>query len=184
MVEIENREILVRAASALFRQKGYSGVGLNEILQASDLPKGSLYYHFPGGKRELADAATRWAGGWVEGMLDKTFGAAPSFDAGALAVCETIASAVTADAYVPACPVLSILQAAPSEPTLRKTAVDVYARWTDCIERHAARFGLAEPRKAAFLLHVRLQGAWIIAYAQQSNAPFRMLAEELREATA
>lgn len=182
MPEIDNREILVRTASALFRQKGYSGVGLNEILNASDLPKGSLYYHFPGGKCELADAATRWAGEWVERTLDKTFGAAPNYETGTLAVCEVIARAVVAEEHVPACPVLSILQAALSEPALRKTAVDVYDRWTDCIEGHAVRFGIDDPRKAAFSLHIRLQGAWIVAFAQQSNAPFLMLAGELREA--
>ncbi|WP_333696765.1 TetR/AcrR family transcriptional regulator, partial [Phaeobacter italicus] len=61
----ENRDKLIRTASRLFRSKGYDGVGLKEILAAADLPKGSLYYHFPGGKVELADAATRWAGDWV-----------------------------------------------------------------------------------------------------------------------
>ena len=45
---------LVRATSALMRRKGYAGVGLTEILTEAKLPKGSLYYHFPGGKPELA----------------------------------------------------------------------------------------------------------------------------------
>lgn len=178
----DSREKLVRTASKLFREKGYSGVGLNEILAAAKLPKGSLYYHFPDGKRQLADAATRWAGDWLENMLDRTFAGAPSFDAGALAVCESIATAVTSDGQVPACPVLSILQAAPIEPALRKTAQDVYGGWTDCIERHAIRLRHSDPREAAFSLHTRLQGAWVIAYAQQSGRPFCQLADELRRA--
>ena len=53
MSDHNSRETLVRAASRLFRQKGYSGVGLTEILKEAGLPKGSLYYHFPGGKAEL-----------------------------------------------------------------------------------------------------------------------------------
>jgi TetR/AcrR family transcriptional regulator, lmrAB and yxaGH operons repressor len=32
---------------------------LNEILAESDTPRGSLYYHFPGGKEELVLEATR-----------------------------------------------------------------------------------------------------------------------------
>lgn len=180
MTDLDSRDKLVRAASRLFRRKGYSGVGLAEILTEAGLPKGSLYYHFPGGKQELADAATRWAGRQIEAVLDQTFGAAPSFEAGALAVCEAMAAAVSAGAHVPACPVLSILQAVPDEPRLQRTAEQVYGRWTDCIAAHAARFGRPAPREAAFSLHVRLQGAWVIAFAQQSATPFALLAQELR----
>lgn len=182
MDDLDTRDRLVRVASGLFRRKGYSGVGLAEILTEAGLPKGSLYYHFPGGKQELADAATRWAGRWLEALLDKIFAGADSFAAGALAVCEAIAAAVTSEAHVPACPVLSILQAAPVEPRLRVTAQEVYGRWTDCIAAHAARLGQVNPREDAFLLHIKLQGAWVMAFAQQSNAPFVLLATELRRA--
>ena len=180
MSDHNSRETLVRAASRLFRQKGYSGVGLTEILKEAGLPKCSLYYHFPGGKAELADAATRWAAAWLEGLLNRTFGAATRFEGGALATCEAIATAVASESHVPACPVLSILQAAPVEPALQATAQEVYGRWTDCLEAHAVRLGHPDPRAAAFVLHIKLQGAWVIAFAQQSNAPFAALAEDLR----
>lgn len=182
MTGSDSREKLVRAASKLFRQKGYSGVGLAEILAEAKLPKGSLYHHFPGGKKELADAATRWAGARVEKVLNTTFGEAENFEAGALAVCEVIAAAVASEGHVPACPVFSILQAVPTEPELRFTAEDVYDRWTDCIAAHAVRFGHPTPREAAFSLHIRLQGAWVVAFARQSTAPFAMLADDLRRA--
>lgn len=182
MTQGDNRDLLIRTASRLFRQKGYDGVGLKEILLAADLPKGSLYYHFPEGKRALADAATRWAGAWLKQLLSRCFEAAPSFEAGSLAACEAILKAVVRDASLPACPVLSILQAVPSEPGLRQTAEDVYGGWTRCLARHAARLGHPDPEGAAFSLHIRLQGAWVIAYAQQTGAPFRQLADELRRA--
>ncbi|MCA2012197.1 TetR/AcrR family transcriptional regulator [Cereibacter sphaeroides] len=182
MTQSDNRDLLIRTASRLFRQKGYDGVGLKEILDAANLPKGSLYYHFPEGKRALADAATRWAGDWLERLLSRCFEDAPSFEAGSLAACESLLKAVACDDTVPACPVLSILQAAPSEPALRQTAKDVYGGWTRCLARHAARLGHPEPEAAAFSLHIRLQGAWVLAYAQQSGSPFRHLADELRRA--
>ena len=56
MSDPTSRDKLIRTASNLFRQKGYSGVGLSELLKEAGLPKGSLYYHFPGGKRQLAEA--------------------------------------------------------------------------------------------------------------------------------
>jgi TetR/AcrR family transcriptional repressor of lmrAB and yxaGH operons len=51
------RERLLRAAIRLFQERGYHGVGLSEILDAADAPKGCLYHHFPAGKAELAVCA-------------------------------------------------------------------------------------------------------------------------------
>ena len=36
------------------RNRGYHGVGINDLLAAAQTPKGVLYHHFPGGKSELA----------------------------------------------------------------------------------------------------------------------------------
>jgi len=182
MSDLDSRDKLLRTASKLFRQKGYSGVGLTEILTEAGLPKGSLYYHFPDGKAELADAATRWAGHWLEALLEKAFSTADSFEAGALAACEAIATEVTTRTHVPACPVLSILQATPIEPRLQITAREVYEGWTRCIEAHAVRLGHPDPQGEAFSLHIKLQGAWVIAFARQSGEPFILLARALRRA--
>lgn len=182
MSQTENREKLVRIASDLFRKRGYSAVGLTEILQVAGLPKGSLYYHFPDGKHELADAATRWAGDGVRALIDRAFGMAATFEDGALALCETLARGLAGKGDVPGCPVLSILHATATEPRLRKTTQDVYRGWTECLSHHARRLGIADPEAAAFALHIRLQGAWLMAYAHQTNAPFRQLAQELRTA--
>ena len=45
------------ATQELLRRRGYAASGLGEIVARSGAPKGSLYFHFPGGKQELAIAA-------------------------------------------------------------------------------------------------------------------------------
>lgn len=40
------RERLIAAGIELFGKKGFHGCGLNEILHAADVPKGSFYHHF------------------------------------------------------------------------------------------------------------------------------------------
>jgi len=61
---------LVLAATRLFQQRGFHGVGLSEILAEAEAPKGSLYHHFPSGKQELAEAAVARVANAVIAALD------------------------------------------------------------------------------------------------------------------
>lgn len=49
------RAALISAARSLFAERGYVGVGTEEIVRAAGLTRGALYHHFDG-KRELFEA--------------------------------------------------------------------------------------------------------------------------------
>ncbi|MDN4494967.1 TetR/AcrR family transcriptional regulator [Ureibacillus aquaedulcis] len=51
------REVILQTATRLFQRQGYNGTGLNQIIEESGAPKGSIYYHFPNGKEEIATEA-------------------------------------------------------------------------------------------------------------------------------
>jgi len=57
----KHRRPIVDAAVTLFRRQGYAGTGLNDIVDASGAPKGSLYHYFPAGKASIAIAAVEEA---------------------------------------------------------------------------------------------------------------------------
>lgn len=51
---IDKKELILKNAARLFACKGFSGVGIGEILKSCNIPKGSFYHYFPDGKEELA----------------------------------------------------------------------------------------------------------------------------------
>lgn len=61
-----NDSDLAEKALELFRQQGYEGTSLNDLATSTGLEKASLYYRFPGGKKDMALAAAAHVGQWFE----------------------------------------------------------------------------------------------------------------------
>jgi TetR/AcrR family transcriptional regulator, transcriptional repressor for nem operon len=55
-----NRERILDNAAQLFRERGFDGIGLNDLMQAAGLTRGGFYGHFES-KDDLAAQATRRA---------------------------------------------------------------------------------------------------------------------------
>jgi TetR/AcrR family transcriptional repressor of lmrAB and yxaGH operons len=64
-----NDSELAEKSLELFRQRGYEGTSLNDLASASGLEKASLYYRFPGGKKDIALAAAAHVGDWFENNI-------------------------------------------------------------------------------------------------------------------
>ena len=54
----DSKDRMIAAARRLFREHGYVGTALSEVVTESAAPRGSVYFHFPGGKEELATEVT------------------------------------------------------------------------------------------------------------------------------
>ncbi len=70
----ENRERIIEAAGALFRAKGFSGIGVADIMKAADLTHGGFYGHFASKDDLVAQASrramTRAAANWGKTVAD------------------------------------------------------------------------------------------------------------------
>lgn len=51
--ETVQRDDILLAAAAVFRERGYQGATMADIARRVNLTAGSLYHHFPAGKRDL-----------------------------------------------------------------------------------------------------------------------------------
>src|SRR6266852_2806477 len=52
-----SRATMIRSAAALFGSRGLSGTSFSDVLADSGARRGSIYHHFPGGKKQLAEDA-------------------------------------------------------------------------------------------------------------------------------
>jgi TetR/AcrR family transcriptional regulator, lmrAB and yxaGH operons repressor len=50
----DSKDRMIASARRLFREHGYLGTALSDVITESAAPRGSIYFHFPGGKEELA----------------------------------------------------------------------------------------------------------------------------------
>jgi TetR/AcrR family transcriptional repressor of lmrAB and yxaGH operons len=172
------RSRFIDTAAVLFRQRGYHGVGLSEIIEAAQAPKGSFYHHFPGGKEELAGEAVRRAGRAIGRTLDQVFEQSPSFEAGALTLATMIAGWFEGSDWSAGCPVTTVLlDTTPASPALSVATREVFEDWITKVAGHAERLSAAgDPRERAIKLLVGLEGAWIVARTLRSAEPFRLAA--------
>ena len=65
----DTRSKILLTMARLIEKQGYHATGLNEIIQESGAPKGSLYYYFPGGKEQIGAEAILEAGKIISGRL-------------------------------------------------------------------------------------------------------------------
>src|SRR5258708_2686263 len=75
------RARMLQAAADLLHRQGYASTGLNQILEESHAPKGSLYFDFPGGKEELVNEALQAAAGSLTELLQGVLAMAPTAEA-------------------------------------------------------------------------------------------------------
>lgn len=67
------RDRLIAAMVEALRNRGYHGVGINDLLATAQTPKGVLYHHFPGGKSELAVKAIESVAEQLGHALERLF---------------------------------------------------------------------------------------------------------------
>ena len=70
------RQKMVQAARQLIRERGYGATAFSDVLTLSGAPRGSVYFHFPGGKAQLGmEAAEAHAHEQIE-IIDRAAGEA------------------------------------------------------------------------------------------------------------
>src|SRR5215472_1353036 len=112
----DSRSRMIAAAAELFRQRGYHATTFSDVIRDSGAPRGSTYFHFPGGKAELAREATARAGQEMQELVDQA--ARHAGDPGSLvrALARIMAGRLERSGYHNGCPIATmVLELAPGD---------------------------------------------------------------------
>jgi len=171
---------MIRSAALLFRRNGVEGTAFSDVLERSGAPRGSIYHHFPGGKAELAEEATRYAGDFIAAALaaalaeDDPAATLRGFSAG-------LAGALGESGYADGCPVVAAALEGSRLPGARDAAGAAIERWEDLLAEafEANRVPPVRARSLATLAIAAIEGAIVLARAQGSTAPIERVGDEL-----
>ena len=174
------RDRMLATTAELLRCQGYHATGLLQILEQSRTPKGSLYFHFPGGKDELAAAALRQAAASWRAVLSEVLSATAGDLAGDLArVCDRLAAELESSGYTHGCPLATVtLETAADNEALRGVAAEQYRGWEALIAERLRAEGMPAERAdaVATLVLSSIEGALLLSRAYHDTAPLRRVA--------
>lgn len=141
------RDRLIAAMQGALQNKGYHGVGLKELLEVAQAPKGVLYHHFPGGKAELAVASIEAVVSQLTVGLEKLM----QRNADVVQALDTwmgsAQKALAVSGYERGCPLATIaLESGPDDIAIRQALANGFAAIRERLGRTLQHAGIEETR--------------------------------------
>lgn len=177
-----HRQPIIDTAVTLFRRQGYSRTGLNEIVEVSGAPKGSLYHYFPLGKSSIAVAAVKEAGDRVAATLTKLAKECRSTGELLRRHAGMLAGWMRTSGFRDGCPITTVLlELAPRDRDVAEAGRNAYRARVSILADKLAADGFQKTRADALavLCTSALQGALIQARVERSGRPIEITAAEL-----
>lgn len=180
--KINTKTILIEAASRLFRQHGYDGISLNDILKEVNIPKGSLYHHFPNGKEELAVEAIRHTKQIVLDMIDKVFDQSEDPVACVQEHIHQLAHLLK-DAKDPVGLPIGTIAAekhATNEP-IRSACQSAFEEWRELYSTKfiAAGYSEKQAKDCGIFILAAIEGGILLSLTMKSEEPLLIIAEQI-----
>jgi TetR/AcrR family transcriptional regulator, lmrAB and yxaGH operons repressor len=168
----DGRERLLNGARRLLAEKGYAGMELRDVAERGEAPRGSIYHHFPGGKRQLAIEAAELEGTEIRAAIERSLDER-GLDATLTMFGEMFRRRVKDQPERLGCPVAAAALARPEDPALAAAATAAFQSWEAPIAAALRDEGIAAADAETFagLVVSTIEGALVRARAAGDEAP-------------
>lgn len=175
---------LTKSMLELIQTSGYSGTGLNAVIEHAEAPKGSIYFHFPDGKEGLGVAAVDLAAKQFEALIVEAAVSAGGAAEAARAAIEALTAIVSESNFRLGCPVSVVtLEMGSESERLRQACATAFESWivptAALLEANGVDAG--EARSLATVVVSTIEGAVIVSRAMQSTQPLESAADVVAE---
>jgi AcrR family transcriptional regulator len=173
-----SRVSMISSAAALIGARGLSGTSFSDVLADSGAPRGSIYHHFPGGKKQLAGDVISWTSEQILGYLracqaDTAEGVLAWF-------IDLWRQSVLASGGCGGCPVAGVAMDA-DDGELTAAAQAAFAAWAGLLADQLQAAGVPADRAGpvAATALTAMEGALVMCRVQRDVAPLETAAGEL-----
>jgi TetR/AcrR family transcriptional regulator, lmrAB and yxaGH operons repressor len=171
---------IIDTACELLESQGFQATGLNQIVKESGAPKGSLYYYFPEGKDELAEAAIERAGRLVAERIAVELSSHEDAAEAISRFVANIAHFVEASGFRSGGPLMTVaMETATTNERLNQACRTAYTRLQAAFEaKLAGRY--ARSQELASFITATIEGGIMLSRVHHTGDPLRQVAEQLR----
>jgi AcrR family transcriptional regulator len=180
MATTDARTRMIQSTAVLIRERGVEGTSFADVIEHSGAPRGSIYHHFPGGKAQLVEEATAFAGEVIAGGLARALETKEPTVAIRRFV-QTWQRALEESDCGAGCPVVAATLEGERTPGVRRAAGAAFERWEEALAGALAGQGLSAERARSLgaLIVASIEGGVILARAQRSTEPLERVGREL-----
>jgi len=178
----DTRARMLETAARLLRQRGYHGMAVSDVLVESGAPRGSLYFHFPGGKDQLVLEATRDAIDQATAALRQALAAEKTPARGVRVFVEHAAQLLEESDYTFGCPVAPvILDASGGVADLEELCRRAFEEWVGILQATFVAAGIPQrrARPLALLVESSIEGVLLIGRSYRDSSVLMTVAIEL-----
>ncbi|HEX4092400.1 MAG TPA: helix-turn-helix domain-containing protein [Trebonia sp.] len=165
---------MVQAAEQLIRERGHGATAFADVLERSGASRGSVYFHFPGGKSQLVTEAAEAHARRQVAYIDEIAGLAGSPAEFVTMYLNAARDGMVASGYSRGCGIAPLIVEDDGGAGAAETSRRAFADMTDRLAVHLVAYGMepAAARELAEALLAALEGALVTARALRSPAPF------------
>lgn len=178
----DTRQRMIDTTARLVQERGFHGVSLGDILRESGAPRGSLYFHFPGGKKELVLEAMREGIEEASRILRECMAGSGGPAEGIRTFFVAAAEEMGGSDYTFGCPVAPVvLDTTDSTSELASVCRSAFDEWRQIYRDSLIAAGLDSARAARLAVTVlaSLEGALILARSQRDADCIRQIGEDV-----
>lgn len=175
---------ILNTALDLMESQGFHKTGLQQIIQFSGMPKGSLYFHFPEGKDQIAALALTDGALMINTILDHAFSVSESTGEAIESICESLSRRLVESDFTKGCPVsTAAMEVGDAHPCVRRACENAYSDWIETIANGLSSYGYSRPqaKHEASLILSMIEGALILAKVKRDVSYLASASEAIND---